>query len=262
MRIRPAACGFVASAAIVLVVSAATPGKYTPPRYRGGVPAPNQVAVTGGGEVFVQVSLDASGGVSAVTPLRATPPFTESVVSAVRRWTFSAAIQEMVPDSDEVPQTVAKKLVASKVFVAALFRPPTLAGGTLGAAPSDVGAASSEMPFALSTTMPAYPPNSMFEGTVLIEGLVTPTGAIKQTRVVQSAGGFESAALAALSSWSFRPARVNGTLTDAYVYVSFGFRPPVGGPSPTGAPPVGPPGTGTATGSRGNSPFAALSRPF
>src|SRR5215831_17728966 len=83
MFVRHAACAFAASAALVSVVSAATPGKYTPPRFRGGSTAPNQTAATGGGEVFVEVSLDASGGVSAVTPLRATPPFTESVVNAV-----------------------------------------------------------------------------------------------------------------------------------------------------------------------------------
>ena len=253
MLIREATTLVVTSAALVIVVSAATPGKYTPPRFRGGSPAPNQTAVTGGGEVFVEVSLDASGGVSGVTPLRATPPFTESVVNAVRRWSFSPAVQEMIPDADEVPQTPSKALVKSKVFVAAMFRPPTLAGGTLGAAPSEVGVPSSEMPFALSTTMPVYPPNSMFEGTVLLEALVTPTGAVKERKVLSSVGGFESAALAALSSWSFRPARINGTLTDAYVYVSFGFRPPVGGPSPTG--------TGTATG-RASSPFEMLNRPF
>jgi len=252
MFIRPVAFGLAASTAIVVVTSGATPGTYTPPRYRGGAPAPNQVAVTGGGEVFVQATLNESGSVVGVVPLRATPPFTESVVSAVRQWTFSPAIQEMIPESGEVPQTVAKKLVSSKVFVAAMFRPPTLAGGTVGASPADVGAPSSEMPYAMSTTMPAYPPNSMFEGTVLLEARGSSTGAIKDTKVLQPAGGFETAALAALSSWSFRPARVNGTLTDAYVYVSFGFRPP-----------VGPAGTG-----RGNHPespnqlFGLFSRPF
>jgi TonB family protein len=237
------------SAAVVIVVSAATPGKYTPPRFRGGSPAPNQLAATGGGEVFVQVSLDASGGVAAVTPLRATPPFTESVVNAVRRWSFSPAVQEMLPEPNDVPQTPSKDLVKSKVFVAAMFRPPTLAGGTLGVAPSEVGVPSPEMPFALSATMPVYPPNSMFEGTVLLEARVTPTGVVKETKVLQPAGGFESAALAALSSWSFRPARINGTLTDAYVYVSFGFRPPVG-PAGTAAP------------KSGSSPFELLNRPF
>ena len=249
MSVRHAACGFAASAALVLVVSAATPGKYTPPRLRGGSPAPNQLAATGGGEVFVEVSLDASGGVAGVTPLRATPPFTGSVVNAVRRWSFSPAVQEMIPDPDEVPQTPSKDLVKSKVFVAAMFRPPTLAGGTLGAAPLEVGVPSADMPFALSTTMPVYPPNSMFEGTVLVEAHVTPTGAVKETKVLQSAGGFESAAVAAMSSWSFRPARINGTLTDAYVYVSFGFRPPVG-PAGTAAP------------KSGSGPFDLLNRPF
>src|SRR5436190_13986474 len=93
MLIRPAACGLAVSAAIVVVTSGATPGTFTPPRFRGGVPPPNQVAVTGGGEVFVQASLNESGGLVAVVPLRATPPFTESVVNAVRRWTFSPAVQ-------------------------------------------------------------------------------------------------------------------------------------------------------------------------
>jgi TonB family protein len=255
MQIRLAACAFATSAALVVVASSATPGKFTPPRYRGGSPAPNQLAVTGGGEVFLQVSLNESGGVAAIAPLRATPPFTESVAGAVRRWAFSPAVQEMVPDADETPQTVSKKLVASKVFVAAMFRPPTLTGGTLGAPPADVREPSPEIPFATSTVMPVYPPNSMFEGTVLLEAVIAPAGAIKEMKVLQAAGGFESAALSALSSWSFRPARVNGTLTESYVYVSFGFRPPVGSAGTGG-------GRGNAARNLPGGPFAAFSRPF
>lgn len=225
----------VAGALVVgLTASAARPGHYTPPRYEGGAAPPNQVAAVGGGEVFVQVELSEGGAVTNVLPLRITPPFTEPTIETVRRWRFRPAIQEMLPEPDEVPQTIAQNLVKSKVFVAAFFRAPALAGPTLGAEPSDVGTAAGDMSYAMSTALPNYPVNMRMDGTVVVEVHVDTNGSTRETRIVQSTPGFDGPALSAAANWSFRPARVNGALTDSYAYICFGFRAPVAIPSRSG----------------------------
>src|ERR1051326_2803102 len=226
--------------ALAVLVSGARPGRYTPPRYRSGSAPPNQIAAVGGGEGFLEVDLSASGAVTGIVPLRTTPPFTESVISTVRGWTFSPAVQEMIPDPDEVPQTPANILVKSKVFVAAVFRPPVLNGPSMGVPPKDVGSAPVDMARMFAGVCGTYPPNARFDGTVLVEIHVSTTGAPLDSRVVQSAPGLDGAALAAIAAWSFRPARVNGTLVDSYAYVAFGLRAPVGiGTPTTPVPPTG-----------------------
>jgi TonB family protein len=219
---------------MALTASSATPGKYTPPRYQGGSAPPNQIAAVGGGEVFLQVELSPTGAMTNLVPLRSTPPFTQPVLDAVHQWRFKAAIQEMVPEAGEVPQTVAQNLVKSKVFVAAMFRPPTLAGPTIGVAPSDVASPASDMASPTSTALPDYPVNMRIDGTVIVEIHVGSNGATLDTTVVQSTPGFDGSALNAVANWSFRPARVNGALTDSYAYVCFGFRAPVGPPTKSG----------------------------
>src|SRR4029077_21018402 len=87
----------VVGVVVGLTASAATPGRFTPPRYQGGSSPANQIAAVGGGEVFVQVELNESGAVTNVVPLRITPPFTEPTIDAVRRWRFRPATQEMIP---------------------------------------------------------------------------------------------------------------------------------------------------------------------
>ena len=223
------------AALVGLTASAATPGKYTPPRYQGGSAPPNQLAAVGGGEVFVQVELSPTGTITNLMPLRITAPFTQSVLDTVQQWRFKAAIQEMVPAAGEIPQTIAQDLVKSRVFVAAMFRAPTLAGPTIGAAPSDVASAASDVASPTSTTLPVYPVNMRIDGTVIVEVHVGTNGAMLDTIVVQSTPGFDGSAVNALGNWSFRPARVNGVLTDSYLYVCFGFRAPVGPPIKSGA---------------------------
>jgi len=213
--------------------------RYSPARYQsGGLPPLPQMAV-GGGEVLLAITVDRAGLVAALRPLRATPPFTDLVIDAVRGWRFAPAT-EVTGDpgrSGEPRRTP----VASTVLVAAVFRPPALRGPTLGELPEDVAAASPETAFPLSTTMPPYPPTARSGGVVLLEALIGADGAMADATIIRPAPPFDDAARSALLRWTFRPARRAGAPVPTFVYVLFGFRVPVviGPPGGVIAPPAG-----------------------
>jgi TonB family protein len=171
------------------------------------------VLAVSGGEVFLEVLVTADGRVAAVDVLRTTPPFTEALVDAVRRWQFTRAV---------APQTG-----SSRVFVAGIFAPPVLQGPTLGEPPHDFGAPHEDVPSPIFWTRAAYPPNATGAGAVLIETIIGDSAHPIDTRVVLSAPGFDEAALDTARSWSFRPARRDGQVVATHAYIVFGFRPPV-----------------------------------
>jgi len=207
----------VASAALI---AAAAPG-FTPARYLGGGAPAIPVQAVSGGEVFVEATVDASGLVTDVTPLRVAPPFTDAVVNAVRGWTFTPAIDASRSD-------LPARSVPTKVLVAAIFRPPALNAPTLGASPTNVAAPSAEVAAPLSTgAPPSFPPNALDSGTVLLECHIGTAGQVLATKVLLSSPPFDRFALDAVRRWTFRPARRGTQPIDAYTYVSFAFRQPV-----------------------------------
>jgi TonB family protein len=185
------------------------------PRFvRGDMPLVPVLAVSGG-EVFLEVLVTADGRVAAVDVLRTTPPFTEALVDAVRRWQFTRAA---------APQTG-----SSRVFVAGIFAPPVVQGPTLGQPPHDLGAPHEDVASPAFWTRAAYPANATGAGAVLIETLIGDATTPIDARVLVSAPGFDEAALHAAKSWSFRPARREGQVVATHVYIVFGFRPPITG---------------------------------
>ena len=205
----------------VAMLGAAAPGSFTPARYLGGAPSVIPIQSNTGGEVFVEATVNTAGLVIDVRPLRTTPPFTDAVVSAVRDWTFTPAIEGANPGTPPRP-------ASTKVFVAAIFRPPILIGTALGASAQDVASPSAEAAAPVSTAMPGtFPPNALLDGTVLLECHIGPAGQLLGTKVLQSSPPFDPLALDAITHWTFRPARRDGEPIDAYAYVSFAFRQPV-----------------------------------
>src|SRR4051812_35711247 len=93
---------------------------------------PNALA---GGDVVLSVAVSPAGAVGAVDVLRATPPYTDVVVEAVRTWKFSPAV-----DSKRKP-------IDSRVLIDAVVSPPALYGPTLGTPPKDVTTADTRVPF-------------------------------------------------------------------------------------------------------------------
>jgi TonB family protein len=207
--------GLLLALCLVPALHAGEREDFASPRFvRGDLPLVPVLAVSGG-EVFLEVLVTEDGRVDAVDVLRTTPPFTEALVDAVRRWQFTRAA---------APQTG-----SLRVFVAGIFAPPALEGPTLGEPPKDLRAPHEDVAFPVFWTRAGYPPHAMGAGAVLIETTFGDSPIPIDTRVVVSAPGFDEAALDAARSWAFRPARRDGQVVATHAYIVFGFRPPVRG---------------------------------
>lgn len=220
---------FKSALIIVCIVGVALSAQeiFSPARYRAGtVPALPAMAL-GGGQVFVELAVSREGRVTAVTPLRTTPPFTALVVDAVREWQFVPAEEDAVAEPGRADAPKSRRPIASNVLVAAVFRPPALNAPTLGEAPRDIASASDETAFPVTTTVPPFPPSASSSGVVLLEAQVDRNGAVADATVIRSAPPFDDAARAAVRQWSFRPARVRGMPVATLVYIVFGFPIPV-----------------------------------
>jgi TonB family protein len=213
--------------ACTLAMASSMEEAFSPARLRTGDVPPLPALAVGGGEVFLELAVSREGRVTAVTPLRRTPPFTDAVLTAVREWEFSPAGEDVSrPEARGEPSSPPP--VTSKVLVGGIFRPPALLGPTLGQAPEDVGTGSPETPFPLTTSIPPYPPTAYGGGTVLLEVLVDRSGTVAGVRVVRSAPPFDGAAAETVKDWKFRPARVRGQPAAVFAYIMFGFPVPVG----------------------------------
>jgi len=179
----------------------------------GELPAAPPLTVSGG-EVFLEVTVAASGGVASIRTLRTTPGFTEPTIDAVRGWRFA-------------PGTGAQ--VAEPVLVAAMFSPPALSGPTVGQPAADVLAASDDIPYPTYVAPAAYPPRAMGDGAVLVDVTVDTDGTVTDTEIKSAAPAFDMAAMAAAHAWSFRPAMRNGQPAAAHACILFVFRQPVVG---------------------------------
>jgi TonB family protein len=220
------AASAVAAAALVQALSA--PPAFSPARLRVGSVPQLPVLAAGGGEVLLELTVGSDGVVTAVTPLRTTPPFADVMVAAVRKWQFSPAEVETDPEPGRPRSPRPRQQVASKVLAVGAFRPPALDGPTLGEEPKDVAQASEEVPFPLTTRLPQYALMARSPGVVLVEVLVGPDGRVVEAVVVRSAPPFDDLATAAARDWTFRPARIRGRPVATRAYIVFGFAEPVG----------------------------------
>ncbi len=177
----------------------------------GSIPKMPAQAV-GGGDVLLSVAVSAAGAVSAIDVLRTTPPYTDTLIEAVRTWRFVPAL-----DAKRTPMD-------TRVLVDARIGAPGLSGPTLGTPPKDVSTADSRVPFPAQTTAPPYPPNARDTGTVLVETRVDSTGHVVGVTAVRSSPAFDSAALDAARTSTFRPAQSADAPSSTYAYVLFVFR--------------------------------------
>ena len=81
----------------------------------------------------------------------------------------------------------------------AMFRPPALNGPTLGGPPRDTAAASDEIAFPLTVSMPPFPRSAAGSGVVLLEAQVDRDGHVSDPAVIHSAPPFDAAARAVLT---------------------------------------------------------------
>ena len=79
---------------------------------------------------------------------------------------------------------------------------------------------------------PAYPPNSLSEGSVLIRADISPGGAVARAEAIQGVAGLTEPSLSSVRQWRFQPARdLSGRSTLSSIYVVLVFRMPVNAPA-------------------------------
>lgn len=186
---------------------------YTPARLASGDAPIQPVQTVGWGEAAFELTIAADGSVLGADARGGRNPFRDALFVAVSAWRFTPARDGDLP-------------VDSRVLVAGIWRPPEL----IAAAPPESFTAPSASPAVPRPTRlmpPAYPPNALGDGMVVVELLVDETGRIVEAQVVRSAGGFDGPALDAARDWRFQPATRAGRAVPAYVYLAFGFRQPV-----------------------------------
>jgi TonB family protein len=176
--------------------------------------------VVAGGQVMLSVAVSAAGTTSAIEVLRSTPPYTETLVDAVKSWRFAASL-----DSKRKPMNT-RVLIGADITSASLRVP------TLGTPPVDISTSDMRVPFPAQTTPAPYLVNARAGGTVLVETRIDSAGKVVAVTAVRSKPPFDSAALDTARSWSFRPAQGPDAPPSTYAYLLFVFRQPVMGPAP------------------------------
>ncbi|HET9831436.1 MAG TPA: TonB family protein [Vicinamibacterales bacterium] len=215
-----------------LTISVLAQADIEPARFQGGAIPTVPVLMTAGADVIVSAAVSDAGRVTAVDVLRTTPGFTDAVVQAVQTWRFTPAL-----DSDRKPMN-------TRVLVEAVARPPSLTTPTIGTPPKDVAAPDPRVPYPAQAPTPLYPVNARTEGTVVVEARVDASGHVVAVTAVRSSPPFDTPALDAAQSWTFRPAQGPGAPASTYAYMIFVFRQPIVGPTaPSGAPPTSTPRT-------------------
>jgi TonB family protein len=216
--------------ALCLTVGVFAQTSWKPAKFREGMLPVTPVQAVAGGEVFVEATVTSAGRVGDLTTLRTSPPFTQSVLDAVRSWRFQPA-EQMIPKIPGDPRSIVTEAIESKVVIAGIFRPPTLNSPTVGEPPNDVRPATGDVAVPLKTVMPLYPPLALADGTVLVQVRVGVNGRVVSATTVRSSPGFDESALTAARQWTFRPARIRGRLEETFAYIVFAFRQPVTSPS-------------------------------
>ena len=204
-------------------------GADTPALFESGnIPTLSVMSVeVGGGEVLLEVSVDRTGAVSGIKPLRETTTFTERMIQAVKSWHFTPSEAE-IPPARRKPGGPTTEPVETKVLVAGVFRRPSVIGVTLGEPIRDVDTASPEIPFPTSLVTPTYPAGTMSPGVVLVEVRVNSRGDVSEAKIRIPAQGFDSAALNTARQWQFRPSKPAGSNAPSVAYIVFGFPVPRG----------------------------------
>ena len=162
----------------------------------------------GGGTVIA--ALDVSGGsVNRVTLLEGQEPFASCARSALASWKFAQATEP------------------ARVTVVVFFRHPN--GTSIGPSVRRVPPprrGSADGPYPLSVAEPAYPPQGVGQGSVVLGLDLTAAGGIDKIEAVRQLGVCTDAGIQAVRQWRFTPARdASGKAVPSKAYVVFVFRP-------------------------------------
>jgi TonB family protein len=195
------------------LLSLAPQEAFVPPRFTNGTPPGVAVLAPNGGLVGLELLIAPSGIVQDAIVIDDSPPFTEEMKRIVRLWKFEPARLDGRP-------------AAARVAVVALFRAPILLGGA-PPPPKRLSSPSPEIPYPTSTSTPAFPPQALQEGVVMLEVEVDERGAVASVESVRHQEGFAEVAIEAARQFRFQPAERGGRPVRARALLVFGFPQPV-----------------------------------
>jgi TonB family protein len=204
----------LASPALVVAVATLLQAVFQPARLiDGNAPLPAPQAV-GWEQAVLRAQVSERGVVESVARLAGSEPLASALARSVAEWRFEPATE--------------REAIGTAVLVAAVYRPPTLYDVPPFRGVSVGRGEESDLPLPVSMSAPAYPPNALGDGAVVIEVRLTATGDVESASAGQSAAsGFADSARHAALRWRFQAATREGTPVPAYAYLVFGFRQPV-----------------------------------
>jgi TonB family protein len=172
------------------------------------------------GIVTLQVNLDENANVRSVQVVKDMPPLASAAETAVQGWSFVSATE----NGTGVP---------SSIRVTAVFNPFNPAGVGLpspGLESTGNGGSAPYIPSQVtSVSYATYPPNTVANGTVVLDVKIGSAGGIKRVGVVHGAAALTGAALSSVRTWSFSPAMRNGKAVESHTVVAFVFPSPAAG---------------------------------
>lgn len=186
---------------------------YSPTRFLNGETPEQPPLASAGGLTILELDVAASGIVTDAIVLDEAAPFTEVIQKAAVLWRFRPA------EIDGAP-------IQSKALVVGVFRPPILMGAGLPE-PKSVRPASPGLPYPITTAMPEYPPNALYEGVAVVEVAIDAGGAVVEAKMLSPEEGYDEAALEAAEGFRFRAARYEGRAVESFAIIFFGFRQPL-----------------------------------
>ena len=183
------------------------------PRLLSGSPPDLPPLAAEGGFVGLELRVTPSGIVREAVVIDDSPPFTAEIQKVARLWSFDE------PRVDGKP-------AEARVAVIGLFRAPTLLGGA-PPPPKRAASPSAEIPYPTSYPTPAYPPQALEPGVVMLEVEIDEEGAVAAVEILEEAEGFQAVAVEAAQKFRFQPARRDGRAARAFAILIFGFPQPL-----------------------------------
>lgn len=188
---------------------------FTSPTPLSLVAVPFPAQAFSGGEILLDAKVDTRGKVTDVRVVQGQAPFLEEALGALQTWTFLPARED-------------GRDVNARVGIVFQFVQPYMPKLTArvheyketGTESKDRGA------LPLYTLEPEYPPNSVGEGSVVLNEILDKEGRATSIHVVRDLPSLTSPTISAVRQWRYAPGRHEGEAVGSGVIVVVTFRRP------------------------------------
>ena len=168
-----------------------------------------------GGEILFDAKVDTRGKLTDVRVVQGQSPFLEEVLGAVQTWTF-------------LPARRNDRAVEARIGIVFQFAQPYVPKLTARVHEyKETGTESKDRAaLPIFTLEPEYPPNSIGEGSVVLNAMVDRDGRVTSLHVARDLASLTAPTVEAVQQWKFAPGRRGGEPAESQVIVVVTFRRP------------------------------------